>query len=89
MPMSEPPNKIYLQFYGDSDIADTALVDSHDVTWCADKINDSDIIYVREHWLQRLELIEEKAKALVKCKGRYHAEQNMKALIEAVNAPVF
>jgi len=34
--------------------------------------------------LVRLESIESAATALVKCKGRYHAELNMKALIKAV-----
>lgn len=34
--------------------------------------------------LVRLEAIESAATALVKCKGRYHAELNMKALIKAV-----
>lgn len=34
--------------------------------------------------MDRLEAIESAATALVKCKGRYHAELNMKALIKAV-----
>jgi hypothetical protein len=91
MLLNEPPNKIYLQFYGDGeyDPEDKTPVDDGDVTWCTDPQWNGDILYVREHWLQRLELIEVAAKALIKCKGRYHTEQNMKALIEAVNAPVF
>lgn len=87
--MNEPPRKIYLQFYGDSETDDIGPVDDGDVTWCIDRINNSDIVYVREHWLQRLELIEGAAKTLIKCKGRYHTEQNMKALIDAVNTPCF
>lgn len=46
------PQRIYLQWYGDvsaAEIAAKADIDpsSSDVTWCADKIHEHDIEYVR------------------------------------------
>jgi hypothetical protein len=43
--VSEPPKVIYLQFY-DDEKPDVDTISPGDVTWCADKINDSDIRYV-------------------------------------------
>ncbi|MCU0810152.1 MAG: hypothetical protein MUE59_03800 [Thiobacillaceae bacterium] len=86
--MREPPRSIWLQFYGDGA---EPLVDDDaaEVTWCKDKINERDIQYVREAWLDRLEKIEAAATNLVNVKGRHHSEKAMLALIDAVKIPHF
>ena len=51
------PKKIYLQWHGDADPADYPDgpdPDQSDVTWCADKIFEHDIEYVRVDELDRL-----------------------------------
>jgi hypothetical protein len=51
-PVSEPvawidaPERIYLQVCDVSD-CDEPFCDHHDVSWCQDKINDSDVEYIR------------------------------------------
>ena len=40
------PPKIYLQWHGDG-LPEAGSVDHADVTWCADRMNDSDVEYVR------------------------------------------
>lgn len=47
--MTKPPDVIWLQYYGDStcDPAE-AEVRNGDVCWCADKIFDSDVRYIRD-----------------------------------------
>ena len=86
--MRHPPNKIWLQFYGDSEepIEDD---DPAEVTWAEDRINNRDVCYVRENWLERLQKIERAATHLVNCKGRFHTEQAMKELVEAIKIPHF
>ncbi|MCG7985025.1 MAG: hypothetical protein JAY90_20025 [Candidatus Thiodiazotropha lotti] len=42
----KPPEKIYLQYHGDTD-PNNEPVNSDDVTWCSDKIFNSDIEYVK------------------------------------------
>jgi hypothetical protein len=42
--MNDPPNKIYLQFYGTEDGNDCI---NDDITWCVEQINNNDIIYIR------------------------------------------
>lgn len=39
--MNEVPDKIYLQIKDDSD------EDQNEITWCEDRINDTDIKYIR------------------------------------------
>lgn len=43
----KPPDAIYLQYHGDGDPDDTGPVNSDDVTWCWEQINEQDIKYVR------------------------------------------
>ena len=47
--MSRPPKRIWLQFHGDETerLHRGETVNSRDVTWCSDQINDSDVEYVR------------------------------------------
>jgi hypothetical protein len=45
--MMTPPDKIYLQFHGSGDADDEADVSPGDVTWCQDRVFDSDIEYTR------------------------------------------
>ena len=45
--MSKPPDKLYLQWYGDGEPGDIEEVSEHDATWCMDKIFPHDIEYVR------------------------------------------
>jgi hypothetical protein len=63
--------------------------DPAEVTWCEDRINNQDVCYVRENWLERLQKIERAATHLVNCKGRFHTEQAMKELVEAIKIPHF
>lgn len=45
-----PPDEIYLQWYGDSDLTDvdgSIVVDVNEVSWCTDQIFDNDIRYKR------------------------------------------
>ena len=42
----DAPEIIYLQVCDDSD-CEAAFCDHHDVSWCQDKINDSDVKYIR------------------------------------------
>jgi len=86
--MKHPPNRIWRQYYGDSEepIEDD---DPAEVTWCEDRINNRDVCYVRENWLERLQKIERAATHLVDCKGRFHTEQAMKELVEAIKIPHF
>jgi hypothetical protein len=46
--MNQPPDKIYLQYYSDDNLDGAKPVDHRDVTWSIDKINDDDVVYVRE-----------------------------------------
>jgi hypothetical protein len=46
-PGSFVPAVIYLQYYGDGEPDDESPVRDNDVTWCRDKIFESDIKYVR------------------------------------------
>lgn len=41
------PLRIWLQWYGDGDPKDPGEVAHSDVTWAADKINKSDVAYVK------------------------------------------
>lgn len=50
---NKPPNAIYLQVHGEDrkqllpdDFKDHERVDNFDVTWCKDKIYDTDVRYV-------------------------------------------
>ena len=45
-----PPDKVYLQYYGDGDpeIEEPADIDDNDATWCRDKIFTHDVPYVRQ-----------------------------------------
>jgi hypothetical protein len=47
--MSRPPRRIWLQFYGDEQptFHRGEKVNSQDVTWCSDQINEHDVEYVR------------------------------------------
>jgi hypothetical protein len=48
--MTTPPDKIYLQFYGDPEFwpAPDEPEPAEEVTWCRDKIHDPDIEYLRK-----------------------------------------
>jgi hypothetical protein len=52
--MSAIPDKIYLQWHGDSEPNDSSAVDPMDVTWSQDRVFPSDIEYIK---LQRLSAI--------------------------------
>ncbi len=41
----EIPDKIYLQLYEDGELLD---IKKDEITWCQDKINDTDVEYVRK-----------------------------------------
>ena len=45
--MTDTPERIWLQWHGDADPDEAGVPDPSDVTWCEDKINDSDTEYVR------------------------------------------
>jgi hypothetical protein len=56
--MNQPPDKLYLQWHGDSDPDDSAPVCETEVTWCRDRCFGSDVEYVRiEPFLDALESI--------------------------------
>ena len=88
MMLSKPPEKIYLQFYGDGEPDEEGNVDDEDVTWCINQIFTHDVEFVRNSEINRSHRIEEAAKALIKCKGLYHTEYSMSALVDAVNLPI-
>jgi hypothetical protein len=46
--MKEPPKVIYLQWYGEDYFDDNLSCDpdADDVTWCQDRINDTDLKYI-------------------------------------------
>jgi hypothetical protein len=48
-PVSKVPDRIYLQWFGTDDVRmdESVAVNEIDVTWCSDRINDSDVEYVR------------------------------------------
>lgn len=48
----EPPTKIWLQYYGDSE-EDDDEVDMDEVTWCRDWVYPRDVAYVRMDTVQR------------------------------------
>ena len=70
------PAAIYLQFYGDHDASDFDG-DSEGVTWCKDRINDSDVCYVLEARLERrVKELENRADSLSqKALGRLNVVQ--------------
>lgn len=43
--MKQPPDEIYLQFYGEGQPEDSTPVNG-EVTWCEDRVFDSDVRYV-------------------------------------------
>lgn len=47
MSKSNPPDTIYLQWHGDNVYGDLDNGEPGEVTWSADKVNDSDIRYIR------------------------------------------
>jgi len=56
--MNNPPDTIYLQFYGDVLPDDVALPDGAEpggVTWCADRVFNADVEYVRADRLKAME----------------------------------
>lgn len=64
--MKNLPDKIYLQVGEDINIdANTDFNSLTEVTWCKDKINDNDIVYIR---VDQLQLNEETRKDSVKIK---------------------
>lgn len=64
-------------------------IDQGEATWSKDKINYSDIEYVRFSWITRADAIEAAAKNLINQKGRHNTELAYKQLVAAFNAPVF
>jgi hypothetical protein len=44
---TQPPKRIYLQWYGSSSPDDSGEIDEHDVTWSPDRLFKHDIVYVR------------------------------------------
>lgn len=56
-----PPEKLYLQFYGDSDDAEGGIPDpgDMDITWCREKIFDHDLEYVRASGVDLAKLVSE------------------------------
>lgn len=87
--MREPPRIIWLQFHGDSEEPLLDGEEVYEVTWSENEIYARDVKYVMSNWVDRLEKIEAAAANLVNVKGRYHTEQAMKVLIDAVNIPHF
>ena len=65
-------------------MSQTLLIASNLAIFTAYHERQGDIFYPAVHELRRLAAIEQAAIALIKCKGRYHAEQNTKALAEAL-----
>lgn len=65
-------------------MSDTLKIASNLAIFTAHHERKIDIFYPAVHELGRLAAIEQAATALIKCKGRYHAEQNTKALAEAL-----
>jgi hypothetical protein len=61
MMIDKPPEKIYLQFYGDGSPDDIGEVSDEDVTWCTDKQFAQDIEYIQCSTLDRLHNIEKSA----------------------------
>lgn len=58
MKIKNLPEKIYLQIGEDCDCDNwDEMYPTHEVTWCADKINDNDIVYILDK--RRLEKPEE------------------------------
>jgi len=45
--METPPNKIHLQFYGDSAPDEGGDISPGDVTWCVDRIFSADELYIK------------------------------------------
>jgi hypothetical protein len=43
----KPPDRIYLQWHGDGDPDDGDDVSPDDVTWCPDRVHETDVEYVR------------------------------------------
>ena len=68
--MSIAPKTIWLQWYGDADPDEAGEPDHEDVTWCEDKINDSDVEYVSADALataeERIKELEAERKRLEK-----------------------
>ncbi|MCB1061205.1 MAG: hypothetical protein KDB65_13360 [Calditrichaeota bacterium] len=44
--MKQPPEKIYLQWYGDGTFEEPEDIHPSEITWCQDKMYDADIEYV-------------------------------------------
>ncbi len=44
--MTELPKVIYLQVWGDGDKSEGLPETNEDITWCADKVFDSDVKYI-------------------------------------------
>jgi hypothetical protein len=55
--MSEVPERIYLQWYGDAEPVEGAIYEvPHDgVTWCVDEIFNSDVEYVRADLYRKMQ----------------------------------
>ena len=51
--MLNPPDKIYLQFYGDQE-PPSEPTEHNDITWCKDLIWKHDILYLRADELKNL-----------------------------------
>lgn len=62
----------------------TLLIASNLAIFTAYHERKGDVFYPAVHELRRLDAIERAAIALIKCKGRYHAEQNTNALAAAL-----
>jgi len=52
--MLNPPDKIYLQFYGDQE-PPSEPTEHDDITWCQDSIWEHDILYLRSDKAEALQ----------------------------------
>ena len=49
----KPPERIWLQYYGDGDPEYDGPVDFDEMYWCQDKVNEHDIEYVKAELLAK------------------------------------
>lgn len=63
--MLNPPEKIYLQFYGDQEPS-SEPTEVGDVTWCQDSIWEHDVLYLRS---DRAEALRQAIDLLTRCRN--------------------
>jgi len=68
-PLDRPPNVIYLQWYDEN--GEVLNAKDHEVTWCEDRINPTDIMYVME---QQPDIVRAQHRALMELKEDARAE---------------